>query len=299
MNVLPLTTNVTKEVWEYKKALVWLPCIIAALMAVSPVIGIMLSDIETNWMIRAQRISEVQHAEHLSKMAIAMLSGTFVPFMIIAMFVQLHYFSTCLYDERKDMSILFWRSLPVSDAASIGVKLLVGALIIPTMFMLAATALVILAGLVFFVFCLIFSLGYDVSMWGVFLSGNWISNLLFTWANIIPFTLWMLPLFAWLMLASMYANKAPLLWAILPVVVVLLVESFLVSYFGFEDRFFAQLIMEYFSLAKHTIETQVIKPDGVAILPFRIMMEKVSIVALLVSAGLLYATYWLRANRSH
>ncbi|MDG1752614.1 MAG: hypothetical protein P8I03_13285, partial [Thalassotalea sp.] len=160
MNTLQLTTSIKRELWEYKKIFQWIPISLAVLLVCSPFIGYLLSDLSSGqWLIRFERISELSNTEHFSQIVFGFISVLFVPFVIISGIVQLYYFIACLFDERRDLSILFWRSLPVSDAMNIGVKLLVGALVLPGIFLLAATATLFAFLIIIFIGCIILSLG--------------------------------------------------------------------------------------------------------------------------------------------
>lgn len=300
MNTLMLTTNIKKEIWEYKKIFLWLPVLIAALIVISPLLSYLLNDVSlSDSMYQFERLAEHQHREGFSKIAFGFISVLFVPFIAVASIVQLYYFIACLFDERRDMSILFWRSLPVSDAMSVGVKLLVGSLILPAIFMLAATATFIVFLVACVLLCIVLSLGYDISLWGLFLSADIISNIAITWANLLPYALWMFPVYAWLMLVSMYSSKAPFLWSILPVVIVLLIEGFIVRYFNLDGMFFADLLKDYFSFSREAIGAFANKHEFYRTAPLEVLFSKISIAGLFVGAGFMYATYWLRANRSH
>ncbi len=297
MNSLLLTTSIKKELWEYKKMLLWLPLIIISLDIAAPVINYLLSDASENyWLMRFERLALQSEKPGF---ATIFFQGTFMlymPFITIATIVQLYYFIACLYDERRDMSILFWRSLPVPDSLTIAVKLVVGALVIPAIFMLAATITLVIFLLAFFVLCIVLFSSYDLSLWGLWGNSDIFTNIFSIWISILPHALWMLPVYAWLMLVSMFANKAPFLWAVLPVVIILLLEAFLVNYFDLSHYYVVDLLRNYFSLAPTSFS---LHGSNIHQLPFSLLVDNVSVVALAVSAGLLYLTYWLRVNRSH
>ncbi|GLX77278.1 ABC transporter permease [Thalassotalea insulae] len=297
MNRLLLTTSIKKELWEYKKMLLWLPLIIISLDIAAPVINYLLSDASVNyWMMRFERLAlQSENPEF----ATVFFHGTFMlymPFIVIATIVQLYYFIACLYDERRDMSILFWRSLPVPDSLTIAVKLVVGALVIPAIFTLAATVTLVIFLLAFFVLCIVLFSSYDLSLWGLWVNSDILTNIFSIWISILPYALWMLPVYAWLMLVSMFANKAPFLWAVLPVVIILLLEAFLVNYFNLSHYYVVDLLRNYFSLALVSFS---LHGNNIQQLPFTLFADNVSVVGVIISAGLLYLTYWLRVNRSH
>ena len=249
MNTLQLTTSVKRELWEYKKIFMWIPLTLAILFIVTPLLSYLLNNTShINWVGQFKAISEFPNPEEFSQIVFGFISVLFVPFVIISGIVQLYYFIACLFDERRDLSILFWRSLPVSDAMNVGVKLLVGSLILPIIFLLAATATLLFFLIIIFIGCIILSVGYDVSLWALWAESDFIVHLLTSWSSILPYTLWMFPVYAWLMLVSIFANKAPFLWAVLPVIVILLVESFFVHYFNLDSRFFAGMLLDYFTI---------------------------------------------------
>lgn len=300
MNTLQLTTSIKRELWEYKKIFLWIPLTLVILFIASPLLNYLLNETShINWVVRFERISELSSTEHFSQLVFGFISVFFLPFVIISGIVQLYYFIACLFDERRDLSILFWRSLPVSDAMNIGVKLLVGSLILPGIFLLAATATLFIFLLVIFIGCIVLSVGYDISLWQLWTNSGLISHLLTSWSSILPYTLWMFPVYAWLMLVSMFANKAPFLWAILPIVIVLLVESFVVHYFNLDSRFFAETLMNYFAISQNAIDIYTNKHTSITVVPFSVMKDKISVVAILIGAGFMYATYCLRVNKSH
>ncbi|MGB1261835.1 MAG: hypothetical protein ACPG52_02900 [Cognaticolwellia sp.] len=299
MNISLLTMNIKKELWEFNKLLFWVPIIILTMMVVAPLLQLMLIE-DYQWNGIINQLSHVQHQPitgDLSHVAFAAISALFLPFMMVALLVQLYYFLTCLFDERRDLSVYFWRSMPVSDATTIAVKLFTGALIIPAIFMLAATAAMLMAGLLGFIGCIVLSVSYELSFWHVWGTLDIFSNIALIWLSLIPFVLWLFPLYAWLMLMSMFANKAPFLWAILPIITLILVEAFLVNYFNLSSSFFASTLSDYFVIHVDHVDGHV-KENINNLLPIKLLMSKVNIVAIALGVGLMYVTYWLRVNRN-
>ena len=299
MNTLQFTTNIKKELWEYKKIFLWIPMTLAVLLICAPFISLLLNDVSSDlWLIKFERIAALTQSEEFSQLTFGFISVLFVPFVITSGIVQLYYFIACLFDERRDLSIMFWRSLPVSDAMSVGVKLLVGALILPAIFLIAATGVVIVFLLIIVIASIILSLGYDISLWQLWINSDVIWHLFTSWSSLLPYSLWMFPIYAWLMFVSAFAKKAPFLWAVLPVIIVLLVESFFVSYFDLNTRFFAQTLIDYFAISQNVIEVYANQHTSITVLPFNVMKDKISVVALLLGSGLMYGAYWLRVNKN-
>jgi ABC-2 type transport system permease protein len=99
------------------------------------------------------------------------------------------------------------------------------------------------------------------------------------------------------MLASVYAKKAPFLWAVLPIVTLLIVEAIVVNYLNISQPFFGHFIADYFSIT----------PDNLAIIAmedtsrfsaYELLISQIDYRTVLVSASLLFAVYWCRVNKS-
>lgn len=301
MNTSQIITSFRKEIWEFKKTLFWVPLIIAIFIIAAPLLKLMLME-DYQWARLFDTITNVDNLgniEGFTRFFLATIMGMFVPFIMVSLIIQLYYFTTCLFDERRDLSIYFWRSLPVSDALNVGVKLITGALIVPAIFMLAATCVVLVFLLLALVVCTVLSLGYDVSLWELWGNADILGNLTAIWLNLLPYALWMFPVFAWLMLASMFANKAPFLWAILPVAAILLIESFVVEYLQLDGRFFLNTLREYFAFGHHMFPNDMSDIASPKFILFAALSSKISVVATLIGVGLMYLTYWLRVNRSN
>lgn len=195
MNTLQLTTSIKKELWEYKKIFFWIPLFIAVLIIVAPVFIHIINGSSTtdHWLPAWQRLALNSENELFSRLTYGFISILFISFMAIATIIQFYYLLACLYDERRDLSVLFWRSLPVSDSMSIGVKLLVGVVIIPVIFMLAATVTLIVFLVLAFILCSVLSVGYDASLWSLWGTADIFTNLLSVWVNLFPYILWLSP----------------------------------------------------------------------------------------------------------
>jgi ABC-2 type transport system permease protein len=301
VNKSQIITSFRKEIWEFKKTLFWVPLIIASFIIAAPLLQLLLiEDYQSKKLFEViTNVDNLVNVEGFTRLFLTAVMGMFVPFIMVSLIIQLYYFTTCLFDERRDLSVYFWRSLPVSDVLGISVKLITGALVVPIIFMFAATCVVLVFLLFAFIACTVLSLGYDVSLWGLWGSADIISNLSSIWLSLLPYALWMFPVFAWLMLASMFATKAPFLWAILPIVVILLIESFVVEYLHLDGRFFLNSLREYFVLGQGMFSNNMADIESPQFIIFSVLSSKISIVATLIGVGLMYITYWLRVNRSH
>ena len=148
-----------------------------------------------------------------------------------ALIVGLFYSVDALYGERRDRSILFWKSAPVSDLTTVLSKAVIPIVILP----LLAFAITVLTQWIMLMIssAVLLGSGQNVAtFWlrvGIF--HRW-PMLLFHFLCIHG--LWQSPIYAWLLLISGWARRAPILWASLPPLTIGIVEkvAFNTTYFG-------------------------------------------------------------------
>jgi ABC-2 type transport system permease protein len=133
-----------------------------------------------------------------------------------------YYFLVTLHQQRKNRSILFWNSLPVSDTQTLASKLVAGLLCCHAVF-LACSLVVALA---FVLALLAFGALAGIDAWTVFIAPVRLS-LFVPYLAIIPLSiLWTLPVYAWLLLVSAWARQAPFVWAVGPLMLGVYMEFF-------------------------------------------------------------------------
>jgi ABC-2 type transport system permease protein len=167
--------------------------------------------------------------------------------------VVFFYLLGSLYDERRDRSVLFWKSLPVSDTATVASKALSAAVVAP---LLGFAAIVVFHLAMLTVGSLmlgVHGINPIKMLWGP-------AEPLALWAKLfaaIPIhALWALPTFGWLMLVSSFARAKPFLWALLPPIAVGLMlnwidalQAFKVPDTWYWKHVFARLL---FSISPHS-----------------------------------------------
>jgi ABC-2 type transport system permease protein len=142
-------------------------------------------------------------------------------FTLVLAFVVFFYLLGSLFDDRKDRSILFWKSLPASDTLTMGSKLLSAMVVAPLIFWVVYVLTHIIIMLIFSV--VVMSLGENP--WTLFLSlGNPFKSWSMVLLSYMAQSIWALPLYGWLMLVSAFAPRIPLLFAVLPPVVVAVLQ---------------------------------------------------------------------------
>jgi ABC-2 type transport system permease protein len=141
-------TLIQREIWEHKGGFVWTPLIVGGVLLVFLLLG---AGSAFFWQLKiegadamaegALKLAETQvPADKLRLGVDAFLWGTSLMWQSV-MFVVLFFFCIgCLYDDRRDRSVLFWKSMPVSDLETVLSKLVFAVVVAPA-FMLAAMAL--------------------------------------------------------------------------------------------------------------------------------------------------------------
>jgi len=157
------------------------------------------------------------------ELAPALIMGT-------ALIVGVFYCLDALYGERRDRSILFWKSLPVSDVAAVLSKLAVPVVILPLLsFLITVATEFIMLGLTSVVFA-----GSGANIRELWTASTFLRlPLIWLYHLLTVHGLWYAPIYAWLLMVSAWAPRAPVLWAFLPPFVIWGVEkiAFNTSYF--------------------------------------------------------------------
>lgn len=141
------------------------------------------------------------------------------PILLTVGFGLLAYSLSTFADERKDRSLIFWRSLPVSDLTTVLSKVFTVTLIVPLMvlpYIILLQLVSMTSASIFFATNDIVSFGW---LWGSYIFTDWFRIIFSLWAQ----SLWSLPLFLWLMLAGTYAAR-PIAGAIVPPVILIVLE---------------------------------------------------------------------------
>jgi ABC-2 type transport system permease protein len=208
----PVYWTIRRELWENRSVLL-APLAVAALIF----FGFLLSTLAGHWQ-RALALDPVKRAASLAtpyNLAEGLLMGTML-------FVEIFYCLDALYSERRDRSILFWKSLPLSDTMTVFSKAAIPFVILPLftwavtviteimMLLLSSAALLVRGKSVVLLWT---SLPW-LTMWGMLLHHL-----------VIVHSLWYAPLFAWLLFVSAVVRRAPIVWAALPIVAIPIVEK--------------------------------------------------------------------------
>ena len=215
---------VRRELWEHKGMLLWTPAVIGIVLTVLGTLLTMTTIARTR-----TRTALTVNGEDVSWSAIfnaasfARQKNEFIdavannyaylaaPLFLALGFLVFFYCLSALHDDRRDRSILFWKSLPVSDLQTVLSKAAIALLVAPVI-VLAAACLTSLA--------LLLGLATVMEMNGIHVVGElatrpglYLSPLrLF---GLLPvYCLWALPTVGWLLMVSSWARSKVFLWAV-------------------------------------------------------------------------------------
>ena len=154
--------------------------------------------------------------------------------MLTGIVVSVFYCLDALHGERRDRSVLFWKSLPVSDLTTVLAKASIPLVILPVLTFAITVAMQWLMLLVSSAIVLVS--GQSVTELWTKLSFLRMS-LLLLYHVLTAHALWPAPIYCWLLLVSGWARRATFLWAALPLVAIAGVEQI-----AFHTRHFAALV---------------------------------------------------------
>ncbi len=219
-----------REFWEHKGGFFWAPIwaggisLLLTLMALifgevamrrEAVSGlkvngpVMINGLDLNLITEQMSPDDVQKlADGIS---LSTASAMFWPLLVLG-FVVFFYCLGSLYDERKDRSVLFWKSLPVSDRDTVLSKALSALVVAPTLAIAVGIACMVAFLLVLSVFVLLHHGNPFVLLWS---PDNLLANAGVALAAIPVYALWALPSAGWLLLCSAWSKSKPFLWAIM------------------------------------------------------------------------------------
>ena len=218
----PLYWSVRRELWE-NRSIYMVPLIVAAVQ----VFGFAITTIGLADRRRAVLLLDEAH----QRAAIEQPYDLAAMMMIFIVFiVGVFYCLDALHSERRDRSILFWKSLPVSDLTTVLSKVTIPLVVLP----LIAFAIVVCVQLV-----MVLETGVVLIFHGMSPGTTWahvpmFQNWLVLLYGLAAVALWHAPIYGWLLLVSGWARRATFLWAVLPLIVIQIFEkiTFGTSYFG-------------------------------------------------------------------
>ena len=216
------------------------------------------------------------------ELSAALIMGT-------ALLVGIFYSLDALYGERRDRSILFWKSLPVSDLTTVLSKLSIPLVIIPVL----SYAITVVTQFIMLLLSSVVLLGSGADIAALWTHGFFghvslgLFNHMFTVHG-----LWYAPLYGWMLLVSAWAPRAPLIWAVLPPFVISGVEKI-----AFNTSHFLAMLQVRLSGPQNPAATTPSGMDAMTDVPHGFFSEPGLWIGLIIAALFIAAAVRLRRYR--
>ena len=226
----PLYWSVRRELWENRSVYI-APLIVAGV----EVFGFLISAIG----LPERRRAVLLLGPAKARAAIEAPYDVAAIMLIMTSFVVgLFYCLDALHGERRERSILFWKSLPVSDRTTVISKTAVPLLVIP----LVTFAVIIATQLVMMLWTSVVLVTHGMNPSSTWTNIPLLQQFLVLLYGVAAIAVWHAPIYGWALLVSGWARRATFLWAVLPAIAIAVFEriTFNTSHFAalLKDRLF-------------------------------------------------------------
>jgi ABC-2 type transport system permease protein len=206
----PFLWSIRREFWEFRSIYI-APLGVALLVLFSFIVSMVRISHQAEPMTEAEVIQRPYNFAALFLMGIC---------FVVSIFYCLEALST----ERRDRSILFWKSLPISDFTTVLTKFSIPIVALPVI----AVVLTIVTHVIMLLLnsAVLLASGQSVSMlWSSLPLGQmWMMQ---AYHMLVLHGLWFAPVYGWLLLMSAWAGRLAILWAVVPFVVIGVFEKML------------------------------------------------------------------------
>jgi ABC-2 type transport system permease protein len=218
---------------------------------------------------------------------------TFAALLImgVSLIVGVFYCLDCLYGERRERSVLFWKSLPVSDLMTVLSKASIPLVVLP----LTTFAVSLAAWWIMLLFSTVVLLGNHGSVSLLWTHMSWMRmSAMLLYHLLFMHGLWWAPFWGWLLLVSAWAKRAPFLWAGLPVLVMAVVEKIALN-----TNYFASLLIDRFFGGPQSPGSSAdsMSMDHMSPMPMQLLASTSFWIGLAVCAAFLALAIRLRRSR--
>lgn len=210
----PLFWSIRREIWENRSIYI-VPLVSAVIYLGSFIVHTIIQRYHKPgaWRLTPQQKHDMIAGPYEYGAALIM-GGAFL--------VGLFYSLDALYGERRDRSILFWKSMPVSDLTAVMAKLTIPVVVLP----LLSFAITVVTQFLMLLLHTLMLLGTGVSFGTLWTESSFIhASVMLLYHIVTVHGLWYAPFYGWLLLVSAWAPRAPFLWAVLPPFVLCYIEK--------------------------------------------------------------------------
>jgi ABC-2 type transport system permease protein len=205
--------SVRREIWEHR-GIYLAPLAIAALV----LLGFFIH--AGQWAGNLQGIETLAPARQVRAVILPFGLGASV-ILLTAWIVGMFYCLDALNAERRDRSILFWKSMPVSDRTTVLAKAAIPLAVLP----LVAFAVALATQVVMLVVGSAVLAAKGMSLATPWTYVPWVQTTLAQLYGMATHALWFAPIFGWLLLVSAWAKRHPFLWAFMPFFAAMVLEK--------------------------------------------------------------------------
>jgi ABC-2 type transport system permease protein len=279
---------VRRELWE-NRSLYIAPLIVAGVVVIGFIFSaIGLPERRRDVLLLSDPMQQRTAIEMPYDMAALML-------MFTAFIVGLFYCLDALNGERRDRSVLFWKSMPVSDRTTVFAKTFVPLVVMP----IISFAVIIATQLMILLITSVLLLFHGMNPLTTITHTNLAQNSVILLYSLVALSLWHAPTYAWALLVSAWARRATFLWAVLPIIAIAIFEriTFGTSYFSlFVRNRFMSWAAEAFAL-RHSPKGMPLLDTLSQLTPGRYLMTPGLWIGLIVAAVFLVLAIRFRRHQ--
>jgi ABC-2 type transport system permease protein len=221
MNTKKFNWLLKREFWEHKGGFFWAPIVVSVIIAVftaGTILFGVLKGGEADIKINGQGVTNLaaefaveNKAAAIEKVTAISYTSAVTPLLVVLSFTLFFYCLNALFDERKDRSVLFWKSLPVTDNATVVSKVAMALALAPLMTLFFGTILSLLIA----IFISLGAAAAGINIFGGVLSSSTLYLAPLQAVATLPiYALWALPTVGWLLMVGAWARSKPFLWAV-------------------------------------------------------------------------------------
>jgi ABC-2 type transport system permease protein len=275
--------SVWREVWENKSIYI-APLIVATVILA----GVLMSCGRLPGLRRNALLLDEARRRAAIELPYNVVAMTLI---VTAFIVGLFYSLDALYGERRDRSILFWKSLPVSDLTTVLSKAIIPIAILPAI--IFAIAVLTQFFMLLISSAVLAPSGLAGTTWANF---NLLRESVVLFYGVIVIALWHAPIYGWALLISGIARRAPFLWAVLPPLAIGIFEKI-----AFNTTYFQSMLKNRLFGAGDTAFDfhmhRSISVDLAQLTPARFLTTPGLWIGLAIAAGFIVAAIQLRRYR--
>jgi ABC-2 type transport system permease protein len=215
--------SIRREIWEHRA--LWIaPLVVAGVLLLISALGGVNGDEQDGFWIHKSDGVSIDHSRSAPPDAIrqlvvsGMMSMLTMVQLITLGIVVFFYLLESLLTERRDRSILFWKSLPVSDGEVVASKALTALVVAPLFVLVVSAVMVLLCSAVI-------TLRMSDLPFNAWSLPAWLDVQAVLFGFVPMVVLWYLPIAGYLMVISAWVRKNAFLWAVLPPVGLLIIEK--------------------------------------------------------------------------